>query len=826
MLSVKKVLLLIVLFLSITPLIAQASYVSTGRDTQENPDTLTPIPMEDYDALGYAKLTENTNYIYYWQEDRDVLVIYDKRNGYTWKTGLDMDNSVTKNDQTDACKTLKRNYNNDNITYEEFEQGCAITLNSLNGTTTGPLLANSLLYFEYFSKGGNDTVYTTNTVYSSYLKTALYKVTSTLQKVNNNNSTWRFTVSASKLGVDKNLDLQIVVDMTLDVEGFQLSIASDGITGTALPYLSNIGLATFLGASGGMDYVYTTTPKTDLEVGDYEITDVQQDMEDGYSFVPDGSGALIRFRDNSVSLSKYSAYVYGQDPSQTIQTYQTLAGTYVPFKTASIPVYGMAHGNNQAAYVAYATSGDPYMTIVSTPEENVYHYNYTHAKFNYNFLYEKLLTMSGSKVSSSIPDTMNVFDVCMHYDFLAGDGSNGDYPANYVGMALKYKDYLKSINYLNDYSTDNEDIGIRLDFLMADSESSIVGYQTQVATTASDVQDILNQVISSGITNISSGLIGWQKNGVTLGNPSKAVFSNSIGSKSDYISLISKMLDKGVDVSLYQDYYTINEQQINLYRVASKHPAGWYAQIRTFEDPISVFYYARPIKSVEWLNKQTSTFIDMGVRSITVDGISQNLITDYTGSITSRTDAIALYQETLGELSQSVSINMTSPNLYMFPYTDRYLQMNVYSTQYLIETDTVPFLQLLLQNTMELYAIYSNFSFYTDSDVLRMIDYNVYPSFVLTKDPSFVLTDTNSSDYYSTQYTLYESMIQSIYSRVNDALSPVINHNWTNREVIETGLIRNTYDNGVSIVINYTDSAKSVDSVIIPAQSFLVIGGE
>jgi len=152
--------------------------------------------------------------------------------------------------------------------------------------------------------------------------------------------------------------------------------------------------------------------------------------------------------------------------------------------------------------------------------------------------------------------------------------------------------------------------------------------------------------------------------------------------------------------------------------------------------------------------------------------------------------------------------------------------MNVYSTQYLIETDTIPFIQLLLQNTMELYAIYSNFSFYTDSDVLRMIDYNVYPSFVLTNQPSFVLTDTNSSEYYSTEYSLYESMIQSIYSRVNGALSPVINANWTNREVIQAGLIRNTYDNGVSIIINYTDTAKVVDSVNIPATSYIVVGGE
>lgn len=827
MFSVKKIILIITLFLATAPLLVQASYVSTGRDTQENPRTITDIPSEDYDELGYALLTENSNFVYYWQEDRDVLVITDKRNGYTWKTGLDVDPTMSRADQATICKDLKREYNTGQITYEEFDEGCAVSVDQITGTTTGPLQGNSLLYFEYYSKGGSDSVYTTSTVYSSYLKTLLYKVTSTLQKVNNDDSLWQFTVSAENLGVNEDLTLTIVATMTLTEDGFQLEVNNDDLSGTALPYLSSIGLATYLGAVGGIDYNFYTTPIiSDTEFGDYDDVEEQREMIGGYSFVPDGAGALIRYRDNSVSLSKYQAYVYGGDPSQTTGTYRSWAGTYVPFKTASIPVYGMAHGNNQAAYVAYATSGDPYMYIISTPEENVYHYNYTHAKFKYNFLYEKLYTLDGDNPVSSISPTQNVFDINMNFDFLSGDGSTDSYPANYVGMALKYKDYLKSIGYLNDITTDNDDIGLRLDFLMADSESSIVGYQTQVATTAGDVEDILNQVISAGITNISSGLIGWQDSGVTLGDPSKADFTSSIGTKTTFKNLIQDFAEQGVDISFYQDYFNISEEQITLYRNAAKHPAGWYTRILTYEEPVSMFYYARPIKSIEWLNNQSDTFLGMGASSLTIDGVSSRLITDYTGDITYRTDAISLYQDSMALLKEEATMNLTSPNAYLFPYTDRYLQMDVYTTQYLIETDTVPFLQILLQGTMELYAIYSNFSFYTDSDVLRMIDYNVYPSFVVTKQPSFVLTDTNSSEYYSTEYVLYEDLIQSIYSRVNGALSSVINADWLNREVVELGVIRNTYSNGVTILINYTDVLKTVDGHELTPESYLVLGGE
>jgi hypothetical protein len=226
------------------------------------------------------------------------------------------------------------------------------------------------------------------------------------------------------------------------------------------------------------------------------------------------------------------------------------------------------------------------------------------------------------------------------------------------------------------------------------------------------------------------------------------------------------------------------------------------------------------------LDNQTKTFLKLGVESVTVDGITRNLITDYTGDITTRTEAIALYQEALASLSADTSLNLVKPNQYLFNYTDRYLQMDVYNTQYLIETDTVPFMQLLLQNTMELYAIYANFSFYTTHDVLRMIDYNLYPSFVLTQEPSYLLTDTNSSTFYSTEYALYETLIQTIYDSINLALSPTIGSNWINREVIASGVVRNTYENGVVVLINYGDEVETVGTTSIQPESFVVLGGE
>ncbi|MFH0993318.1 MAG: DUF5696 domain-containing protein, partial [bacterium] len=656
---VKKLLAVLVTFLSLAPIIANAAWVSTGRDTQENPVAITDIPITSFDEGGYAKLHETDIFEYYWQEERDILVVKDKRNGYTWKTGLDIDPNRTKTAQNSACRAAKNDYNDDLIDFATFEELCEIPVDSLTAIDpAGPLLSNSLLNFVYYKKGTSDSEYQNDTVYSSYVKLSLYDVNSTLQNIDGDPTRWRFTFDTIGLGVDKDLTLVIVADVTLTASGFKLEIIEDLLAGTCLPYLTTISVAPFMGAVGGKKTVYTASPKTLDEEGSFTDVSGVQEMIDGYAFVPDGAGGLIRFRNNTVSLSEFSAVVYGNDPSQTFQNYKSTLGTYVPFKTASIPVFGIAHGDNQAAFVAYATEGAEYMQIISMPEETGTFYNYTYAKFKYNFKYNKLYTLDGDNPISTISSERNNFDAVMNYEFLAGDGTTDGYPANYVGMALKYKDYLLSVGELTLQETAEDQIGIRLDFLMADSEDSIVGFQTKVATSAGDVRDILDDIMAGGITHISSGLIGWQDGGVTLGDPGKTAFTVAIGTKTAFKNLIADFADRGVDISFYQDYYLINEDQISLYRNAAKHPAGWYARLLSYEEPIWTFYYARPLKSVEWLAKQAKTFLAMGVESITVDGMTNRLITDYTGEGTSRTQAIALFRNQLAALADDAMINL------------------------------------------------------------------------------------------------------------------------------------------------------------------------
>ena len=56
--------------------------------------------------------------------------------------------------------------------------------------------------------------------------------------------------------------------------------------------------------------------------------------------------------------------------------YYTRGLGFVKYKQPNMPLYGIAHGNNQAAFIGYASSGGEYMEIIVIPDEvERTHYN-------------------------------------------------------------------------------------------------------------------------------------------------------------------------------------------------------------------------------------------------------------------------------------------------------------------------------------------------------------------------------------------------------------------------------------------------------------------
>ncbi len=772
---------------------AGAAYLTTNRDTKLPPDKVT------YDIVNtdeFEKLYETDTMIYYFREDRDVFAVQDKRNGYTWKTGLDIPFGADIDMQVAAAETK-----------EEAEKLAVPQEAQMATTYTG--IANSILTLEYYESGTIKNV-------SSASRDL---VESELVTLNENPATRRLDVNFM------NLEVKVKVYITFEEASIRYEIKKEDITGKGSGDVMAVLITPFLGASGGKTKYYN--PDTQM----YDIVE-EKYMIPGYIFVPDGSGSLIRFQNNSANFTMYYGDVYGPDPAQNEFNNEFLIDS-VPLKNPVMPVFGVAHGDGQAAFVAYADKGAEYMQIAFRPEENLTAYNFVYPRFVYNVKYWQVYNNRGEGYYT-VMDTPNQFDIDMTYTFLSGDGSDGTPAADYTGMAVTYREHLIEEGVLTEQPAGPaSDVPIRLDFIMSDMKKGVVGMDEVVVTNTGDVRDILTEVAEDmGITNINSGLYGWQQGGETLAKPGSSNYYGRIGSKKEFKSLITEFADQDIDISLARDYTMINREMMSYYSNAVRHVNSWYLEVDKAvllpaNVPVTLYGYADPKRSAQWFETQFKRQSGYA-GSMTVEGISNRLLSNYNsdGVVTTVTEAIDLYRDIFRRAKEEVKLNFEAPNLYLWEYTDRFLQCPAGTSQYVFETDAVPFLQMVLHGTMEVYAPYANFSFYTQKDILKMIDYNMSPAFILSKEPSHYLAATPSADLYSTEFEQYKGLIDEVYSQINAVLSQVAGYEWTDRTVPMNGVIINTYQRDgrqKKVIINYTDDSVTVGQDIVAPLSAAVV---
>jgi hypothetical protein len=735
-----------------------------------------PVKTDGYEFLGRFG-----NLAYYFRSDRDIILIEDLVNGYKWKTGLDAPFGQDLSRAIDGAKTLE-----EKIKVAEPREV------RLNATYVG--FANSLLTVEFYDDALN---------LSMIASAARQGTKSDLVKIAEDH--YRLDVRYV------NMDLTIRLHIRLSERGINYRIYDNEIEGKGAGNMASVIITPFLGAAGGVRQYF------DPVKGDYGA-EIPNPMTPGYAFVPDGSGALIRYNDNTVSINRYTGVVYGNNPAESMFYYDNTVYA-VRKKEPLMPVFGVAIGRNQQGFAAWADEGAEHMEIVMSPKENMTNYNFIFPRFVYNRQMHQVYNRKGEGYFRLYPDRLH-YDISIDYRFLTGE------EAGYVGMALAYRGHLIENGTLvpGRVKADGK-APLRADFIMSDVKKSVIGYANVVATNAKEVGEIVRDMLDNGVKSINGGLLGFQDGGITTGKPWALDFTSSVGTKRDFRKLFEETSALGVDLSFSQDYSTINRLQMNLPRNQAYHKNRWGIKARDNRDsflPVQEISFARPQRSADWFTRQAKKAAAAGARSVTADGITNRLISHWgrKDAVTS-SEAIELYEKTFAE--SPLPVNMKSPNKYLWKYANRFLETPVLPTQYILETDTVPFLQLVLHGTMEMYAPYANFSFYTKKDILRMIDYNVYPSFVLTHKPAHLLSSTNSLKFFSTEYNVYRDIIKNVYTQVSVALSGVKGREWLNRTVLAEGIILNEYGGGIKILINYTDFSYLFSGVTVNAMSAAVL---
>lgn len=539
----------------------------------------------------------------------------------------------------------------------------------------------------------------------------------------------------------------------------------------------------------------------------------------GYMFIPDGPGALIRYSAPADYVSMFNKRIYGADAAiDTLEEANSLMAKrtddyLVEAPQIALPVYGVVHGAKQNAYLAIVEQGDEYAYIQAYPAGYITDYNWVTARFEYRNFYTHPTGRDG--VGFSVPqEEMNDFDAEIRIKLLSGED------ADYSGMAVKYREILNEQGVLGKERVDGQ-IPLRLDIMGAEVKKGIVMTE-KTLTTVKQAESIIEKLSKDGISNLTMTYKGWQKGGYSKVKYGKAAVNKSVGSLQEMERLRDLVQSKGGQFYLSFNPTTANETQISKANHAIRTIGQQYA-VMVRQNPYILFpdsYFIRPTvmkNTVEKTAKSLSGF------NLHFEKTGAWLYSDFTRNENmSRTEAMKLLKDTA---SAAGIIAMDSVNGFLFSEINDYFDCPMVNSQYLFETDTVPFLQIVLKGSVDLYSTYMNQGAYSQSSILKMAEYGIYPSFLVMNAKNSQLNKTPLEDYCSLSFDSWQETIVSAYSQLNNALVQTEGAHIAEHSVLSQGLVRVTYDNGVKIYVNYLSQNQEADGLIISAEGIAVSGG-
>lgn len=543
------------------------------------------------------------------------------------------------------------------------------------------------------------------------------------------------------------------------------------------------------------------------------------DVQKGYMLVPDGNGALINLDNKEGRYSSgFIQNVYGADQGFGSSGSSSLMWDDFdivndPYQVLA-PIFGMAHLDDQLAYLAVIEGGDKRATIQADPNGASVNYNRCFARFTMRTVFTQPLNNSGSSGVQTVEADRSHDDLSVSYLLLSGDD------ANYSGMATAYRNYLLENGLVNKADTD---YNTRVDFLGTEREEFLIGTKAVPVTTVEQMSEMFNELQGSGVSSLLSVYKGWQKGGLYNIPISKYKADSHIGGTSHLTDFIKESAKKNYDIYLYNNALEINVDQNSFTYDAAKRINKTNLEINTNQQVFDTFYYQLPSRTDSNLDDFVSSYTKKDVNNLAVAGITDTLFSySSKGRYYSRKDTAEKYGDVLKDVKANTNLVLEQPFAYLWQYTDAVLDMPLGSSGYMYLDENVPFLSMVLKGVVPMYSEYVNFEANKTEYFLKMVESGVYPSFYLTYENSSSLIYTNSNDLYSTEFETYKETVEEYDKELRAVAEQVGDANISKHEILDNGVTKVTYSNGVVIYVNYSDSIATVDGVTIQAMSYEV----
>lgn len=553
--------------------------------------------------------------------------------------------------------------------------------------------------------------------------------------------------------------------------------------------------------------------------------------EEGYILVPDGSGALISFNNSNSGAKEFNGMIYGRDPSLKTKMITNVT------EDIKLPIFGIKHKNS--AMLAIVDQGDALCSITAQTKGISSTWNF--AYFTYRFREYDTISLNemgwnerNIPYVSKLPNSLLPFAV--KYYFL----DNED--ADYVGMAKIHRDYLikkENINISN--KTKTNDVPFIMDVNMSVRRvKPVLGLPSNVVeplTTFDDLQNILTAFRKAGAKQMIVKMNGFLPGGPYYKIPAKVDFERQIGGENGFKAL-AQYISKAGDIELYPSTEFINGY------VNGNGFISFLQGNRDITGALSMQYQflrstgtknlrkspwnlITPSYSIGLLNRYLqsySTITKNGINGIALDGYGNELYADRYESvlnkIVSRTPldrqsvmstwvkGLTLAKEKAGKLLVS------GGNGYSIPVADYIINAPMKSSEYKIESMSVPYYQILTSGIVNIASTPVNFSSDSDRFYLDCLSTGTFPMYSLFSKESSLVKNTDLNYLYNGQYNQWIEIAMKNYLLYYPAYKAINGASIIDYKKIDDKSTT-TFNNGVTINIDYKNKSYSIGGVSI-----------
>ncbi len=530
----------------------------------------------------------------------------------------------------------------------------------------------------------------------------------------------------------------------------------------------------------------------------------------GYAFIPDGSGALVRYTDER-SATAYIKRVYGVDEGLG-QSATTEATWYLNAEsTASLPVFGINHGYRQAAFLAIVTAG------AGTTEIHSYPYGYNSYQINTTFFKFIVRERYTIQTSSNAADSFQLIntdpypsDFTVEYRFLALAD------ASYAGMAESYRDFLG-------IAADGEagEAATLIQAIGLDYKSGLFGKNYVAMTTYDELALIVEDLLAEGVQDLETVYLGWNAGGF-YDNPAAPAASALLGGRAGLAALVAYLDEVGVGLFAYGDPLVAFSAALGE-GVTKKITLSNFATTAMTTSLFGNVWFRSPSAIAETITADAARYARLGIGGFALDSVGEAVFSY-------REDGVNHYREemlqtTYAELAElaGYDLGLYRPESYLWNLIDSYYFAPIESNKYAYVTDSVPFVSLVLHGAVNLYSPYMNYVSDDDLFRLRLVEYGIMPSYLVTYAPTHQLRYTNSAYVYTSHYALWKPSIVETDAAVGGILSQVRGSFMTYHRYVAEGVAETTYQNGIVVYVNYNDTAVDIGWTTVPAAAAALV---